>query len=430
MAQTNETADVIKELKNKPQVPIKGNTSDFLKKFSKQQADDGKPSGTNVGDPNIGISKFNEDEEYPEEQNSITQADIVSDRKETKKKGFVERQIEENRKLKEELEKYKKDEIPKFETKIQELERLVSESKSTAESNHYQEQLNKANQEKLEVEQQLSEQIKELRSKLDFHDITSNPEFKKNYIDPIKNTYDTARQLLGNDSTLLSTFARAVNANTSMFSAASEEDRRAAEYDRDQAFEEITNSLSQFKQYQFAEQVNSFIKATQNHHTALVNFEDTKQNIIQTSKQKEIDGRNRYLNQWKESYKSAQQEIDNATSIPDSVADYMKEKGISYDISRDEAIALAATQQTNEQASVEEMNRLINQGRAYQKLQAQVKAYQQMVKEKDEYIAQLKGSARITSSPNASDSQKPRMSITEGLAAKIARFSPQNRATA
>jgi hypothetical protein len=425
MADTDNTAEVIAELKSKPQVPIKGNTSDFLKKFSKQQADDGKPSATNVGDPNLGIPKYNE-EEPPEEPTGVTEAEITSERT-GKEKGFVKRQIEENRKLKEELEKYKKEEVPKFETKIQELERLVSESKSTAETNHYQEQLNKANQEKLEVEQQLSEQIKELRNKLDFHDITSNPDFKKNYLDPIKNTYDTARQLLANDPTLLSTFSRAVNANASIFNASSEEDRRAAEADRDQAFEEITNSLSQFKQYQFAEQVNSFIKATQNHHSALVNFEETKQDILQTAKQREQEGRNKYLNQWREGYKTTQQEIDNATAIPDSLAEYMKEKGIKYDLSRDEAIALAATQQSNEQASVEDMNRLINQGRAYQKLQAQLKALHEMVKEKDEYISQLKGSSRITSSPSASDSQKPRMSLSEGLAAKIARFSPQAR---
>ena len=428
MADPNDTAEVIKELKAKPQVPIKGNTSDFLKKFSQQQTDEGKPSATNVGDPNLGIKKFNE-EEPPEEHTGVTEAEITSDRT-GKKKGFVERQIEENRKLKEELEKYKKDEIPKFETKIQELERMVTESTSTKEANHYQEQLNKANQEKLDVEQQLSEQIKELRGKLDFHDITSNPDFKKTYLDPIKNTYDTARQLLSNDPTLLSTFSRAVNANASIFNASSEEDRRAAEADRDQAFEEITNSLSQFKQYQFAEQVNSFIKATQGHHAALVNFEETKQNIIQTAKQKEQEGRNKYLNQWREGYKNTQQEIDRATEIPDVVADYMKEKGIKFDISRDEAIALAATQQTNEQASVEDMNRLIHQGRAYQKIQAQLKAYQEMVKEKDEYIAQLKGSSRISSSPSASDSQKPRMSIAEGLASKLARFSPQGRVNA
>jgi hypothetical protein len=119
MADTDNTAEVIAELKSKPQVPIKGNTSDFLKKFSKQQADDGKPSATNVGDPNLGIPKYNE-EEPPEEPTGVTEAEITSERT-GKKKGFVERQIEENRKLKEELEKYKKEEVPKFETKIQEL---------------------------------------------------------------------------------------------------------------------------------------------------------------------------------------------------------------------------------------------------------------------------------------------------------------------
>lgn len=421
------TAEVIKELQNKQQVPIKGNTSDFLKKFSKQQADDGKPSSTNMGDPNLG--RKHHEEEPTEEPTGITESEITSERS-GKKKGFVERQIEENRKLKEELEKYKKDEIPKFETKIQELERMVSESTSTKESNHYQDQLNKAHQEKIDVEEQLSEQIKDLRSKLDFHDITSNPDFKKTYMDPIRNTYEGARNLLSNDPTLLSAFSRAVNANASIFNASSEDDRRAAETDRDQAFEEITNSLSQFKQYQFAEQVNSFIKATQSHHSAIINFENTKQNIIQTTKQKEQDGRNKYLSQWRDSYKSTQQEIDNETEVPDTVAEYMKEKGIKYDLSRDESIALAATQQSNESASVEDMNRLIHQGRSYQKIQAQLKAYQEMVKEKDEYIAKLKGSSRMTSNPSAMDSQKSRLSITEGLAAKIARFSPQNRVTA
>lgn len=425
MADTNDTAEIIKELQAKPQVPIKGNTSDFLKKFSQQQSDEGKPSATNVGDPNLGIQKFNE-EPPPEEPTGVTEAEITSERT-GKKKGFVERQIEENRKLKEELEKYKKDEIPKFESKIQELERLVSESKSTAETNHYQEQLNKANQEKLEVEQQLSEQIKELRSKLDFHDITSNPDFKKTYLDPIKNTYDTARQFVEHDENILREFENAVAANTAIFRATTEAELASAKQARKKALEEIQPYLTDFEKYQFIEQWNKFVSHTQNHHSALVKFEETKQNIIQTAKQKEQEGRNKYLNQWRESYKNTQQEIDRATEIPDTLADYMKEKGIKYDISRDEAIALAATQQTNEQASVEDMNRLIHQGRAYQKIQAQLKALQEMVKEKDEYISQLKGSSRITSSPSASDSQKPRMSITEGLAAKLAKHSPQAR---
>ncbi|MCJ7561301.1 hypothetical protein MUO79_11920 [Candidatus Bathyarchaeota archaeon] len=371
MADTNDTAEVIKELQGKPQVPIKGNTSDFLKKFSQQQSDEGKPSATNMGDPMLGFRKNNEEEP---EHTGITESEITSDRS-GKKKGFVERQIEENRKLKEELEKYKRDEVPKFETKIQELEQLITEAKSTKETNHYQQQLNKANEEKLDVEHALSKQIQELRGKLDFHDIASNPDFQKNYIEPLKSTYESARQLLGNDPTLVSTFSRAVNANAAIYNSQTEADRQAAESDRDQAFDEITNSLSQFKQYQFAEQVNNFIKAAKNHNAALANFEETKKTIIETSKQREQEGRNKFLNTWRDSYKTTQQEIDGATSESDEVSEYMKEKGIKYDLSRDEAIALSATQQSNEEASVEDMNRLIHQGRNYQKLQAQIKAY-------------------------------------------------------
>ena len=182
--------EIIDDLKSKPQVPIKGNTLDFIKKFSKQQADEGMPSGTNVGDPTLGMKR--------EEEHSAEEV-IGNDKKEGepkppvdgKKKGFVEKQIEENRKLKEELEKYKKDEIPKYESKIAELEELVKNSSSTSEANHYQKQLNEANMAKTKLEEELTSEITSLRRKLDFHDLSSNPDFQNQYIRPIQDSYNT-----------------------------------------------------------------------------------------------------------------------------------------------------------------------------------------------------------------------------------------------
>jgi UDP-glucose 4-epimerase len=46
---------------------------------------------------------------------------------EKKKPGFVQKQIEENKRLKEELEKYKNEEVPKYTSKIEELENLGKE---------------------------------------------------------------------------------------------------------------------------------------------------------------------------------------------------------------------------------------------------------------------------------------------------------------
>ena len=126
------------------------------------------------------------------------------------------------------------------------------------------------------------------------------------------------------------------------------------------------------------------------------------------------------MNQWRDSYKQQAEEVEQESSISDDIATYMKEKGIKFDTSKDDAIALIATQQSSDHASVDEMNRLINQGRAYKKLHAQVKALQEMVKEKDDYIGKLKGASRVDSNPRASESQQRRMNVTEGLAAKLA----------
>lgn len=420
------TAEIIKDLTSKPEVPIKGNTKDFLAKFSKQQADEGKPSGTNVGDPMIGMRQ-SEEEPIEDESEVIVNDNEPKKDLNIKKSGFVQKQIEENRRLKEELEKFKKDEVPKYTQKIAELEALVQNSSTTAEANHYQAQLNKANEEKAELEANLSKEIADLRGKLDFHDLASNPDFQKQYFEPIKQSYNSAREIVGNDSTLQSLFQRAIAANGAIYHHTNEDDRAASIRERDEAFEEITNSLGTFKQVRFADYIKDYLDATERHADALINYQQTKTEIQNAAKRKEQEARNKFINTWHDSYKQQAAEIEQESSISDDIAAYMKEKGIKYDTSKDDAIALIATQQSSEEASVDDMNRLINQGRAYKKLQAQVKALQEMVKEKDDYIGKLKGASRVDSTPRVSESQQRRMNVTEGLAAKLARFSPSGR---
>jgi hypothetical protein len=420
------TAEIIKDLTSKPEVPIKGNTKDFLAKFSKQQSDDGKPSGTNVGDPMIGMRQ-SEEEPIEDESEVIVNDNEPKKDLNIKKTGFVQKQIEENRRLKEELEKFKKDEVPKYTQKIAELEALVQNSSTTSEANHYQAQLNKANEEKAELESNLSKEIQDLRGKLDFHDLASNPDFQKQYFEPIKQSYNSAREIIGSDSTLQSLFQRAIAANGAVYHHTNEDDRAASLRERDEAFDEITNSLGTFKQVRFADYIKDYLDSTQRHADALINYQQTKTEIQNAAKRKESEARNKFINTWHDSYKQQAQEVEQESSISDDIAAYMKEKGIKYDTSKDDAIALIATQQSSDEASVDEMNRLINQGRAYKKLHAQVKALQEMVKEKDEYIGKLKGASRVDSTPRASESQQRRMNVTEGLAAKLARFSPSGR---
>jgi hypothetical protein len=422
------TAEIIKDLTSKPEVPIKGNTKDFLAKFSKQQADDGKPSGTNVGDPMIGMRQ-SEEEPIEDESEVIVNDNEPKKDLNIKKSGFVQKQIEENRRLKEELEKFKKDEVPKYTQKIAELEALVQNSSTTTEANHYQAQLNKANEEKAELESNLSKEIQELRSKLDFHDLANNPDFQRTYVEPMKEHFLDAKAIIDNEgsSEISGLFNRAVMANQAVISAESDEQRKSAIQERREVLREITSQLDDYDKAKFIEAVKNFEKATERHSLALTDYAKTKEEITRAAKQKEQEGRSKFLNQWRDSYKQQAEEVEQESSISDDIATYMKEKGIKFDTSKDDAIALIATQQSSDHASVDEMNRLINQGRAYKKLHAQVKALQEMVKEKDDYIGKLKGASRVDSTPRVSESQQRRMNVTEGLAAKLARFSPSGR---
>lgn len=422
----NETQEIINDLKAKANIPIKGNTADFLAKFTKKQTDSGIPSAENVGDPMLG-------REPAEEVSNDTDEDvIVNDNEEKKpliqpekkKPGFVQKQIEENKRLKEELEKFKTDEIPKYTQKISELEELVKNSQTTAEANHYQEQLNKANEAKVELESQLSKEIAELKSKVEFYDITASEDFQRTYVAPIQESYNEAKKILGNDPQLQSLFNRALAANTAGYQHQNEEDRVRSFQERDEALDELTNQLNTFKQVRFADQLNNYLKAIDNHANALYNYQATKQEISRKAKEKELKTRTDFLNTWRNSYKEQAQAVESEIQISDDIAEYMKEKGIKFDTSRDDAVALAATQQSDEVASVDEMNRLINQGRNYKKLQALIKAQAEMLKEKDDYINKLKGASKTSSAPAVSES-KPRVSIPEGLAAKLAKFGPR-----
>lgn len=416
---TNETAEIIKDLQSKPQVPIKGNTADFLKKFARN------PDGSSV-EPSEEVS-FDTEDSAEEIIGSDNEEKKPLIQPEKKKPGFVQKQIEENKRLKEELEKFKSEEIPKYTSKITELEELVKNSQSTAEANHYQEQLNRANEEKAELEANLTKEIQELRSKVEFNDITQSSDFQEKYVIPIQNSYLEAKELIGDDPQLLAIFNRGTAANAAIYAAQTEEARREAIRERKEAFQELTNSLDTYNQVRFVDAIKDFEKATQYHANAVAEWQTTKNELTRKAKEREVATRSQFINTWRDSYKRQAQEVDSEVAIPEAIESFMKDKGITYDTSRDEAIALAATQQSDEPASVDDMNRLIHQGRAYKKMQAMLKAQAEMLKEKDDYINKLKGASRLEGSSKATDSQPRRVSVSEGLAAKLARFTPQGR---
>lgn len=424
---SNETQEIINDLKAKASIPIKGNTADFLAKFTQKQTDEGKPSADNINDPMLGRQQ--------EEVSNDTEEEIIGNDNEEKKPlisiekkkpGFVQKQIEENKRLKEELEKFKTDEVPKYTQKIAELEELVKNSQTTAEANHYQEQLNKANEAKVELESQLTKEIANLKSQLEYYDITQSADYKERYVVPVESAYNEAHEIVSMDPESLRLFNEATTAHLAAYKSATPEERNALIQKKRELLKEINKTFYEdtYSQVRLSEAFRKWEKAIDGHMEAVNNWQQTKQEISRQAKEKELKTRTEFLNTWRNSYKEQAQAVESEIQIGEDIAEYMKEKGIKFDTSRDDAIALAATQQSDEVASVDEMNRLINQGRSYKKLQALIKAQAEMLKEKDDYINKLKGASKTTSAP-ATTETKQRVSIPEGLAAKLAKFGPR-----
>ena len=261
---------------------------------------------------------------------------------------------------------------------------------------------------------------------MEYYDITQSADYKERFVAPVESAYAEAHEIVSADPESLRLFNEATTTHLAAYKAANPEERTALMQRKRELLKEINKTFYEdtYSQVRLNEAFRKWEKSLDGHMNALNNWQQTKQDISRQVKEKELKNRTDFLNTWRNSYKEQAQAVENETQITDDIADFMKEKGIKFDTSRDDAIALAATQQSDEVASVDEMNRLINQGRSYKKLQALVKAQSEMLKEKTDYINKLKGASKPSSAP-ATTENKQRVSIPEGLAAKLARFGPR-----
>ncbi len=79
-----------------------------------------------------------------------------------------------------------------------------------------------------------------------------------------------------------------VAANAAVYNHNNEEDRATSLRERDEAFDEITNSLGTFKQVRFADYIKDYLDATQRHADALINYQQTKTEIQNAAKRNNV----------------------------------------------------------------------------------------------------------------------------------------------
>lgn len=379
--------------------PVKGTTEEFLKKFAVGQRE-------NLENTNQKIDALPKAEPNQEEieQKQVDDARI-EERTNQRKLGFVKSKIEEARTLKAErdnLAKAKSD----ADAEIESLKKQIAEAKTVSEDKELREQLNRATEERTNLEIENKKVIDSLQARLDFQDIQQNPVFIKDFVAPIRTAHESIVKAIGRDRQAMEAFSRVKNANDGLYRAKNDAEREAAEQQLDSAREEFIACLPEYRKYMVDAKVEDLIGATQNYNKALVNWASEKTRIVKQTEQEQQRARENFLSTWKESYKKQGEAIESEISIDPEVEEYMKTNKIDFDLSKDERVALIATQQAEGDATPDDTNRLIQQGRVYNKSLAIIKALKGMLKEKDDYISQLKGSTGREDSPRKKVTQE------------------------
>lgn len=389
------------------QKPVKGNTQDFIKGFQERQK-----AGFQEKPPGEEDGKKGQQQEENVEVELEKEGEQPKLKDTPKKGGFVKGLIDEKKTFEEKYNTTHK-ELESANQTIAELKKQLEAATGSDEAKQLRDQLNEETRKRTEIEDGYKKTVDGLQSKINFRDIQEDPRFVRDYVKPIADAHSEIVDAIKSDRESMLAFDRIKVANDRIYTSKTQEDREKAIRERDGIREELMAGLQPWQQAEVSSPLKAMFRATDNYHKALGNWVETRKRIIKESEEENLKARNDFLGKWHSSYKAQGSVIEEKTAIPENVQKFMETNNITFDLSKDERIALLSTQQGEGEASIDDTNRLIHQGRVYGKLMAQIEALTKMVQESEEYINKLKGSSGSEHSHarrDASDSRK-----TEGV---------------
>lgn len=232
---------------------------------------------------------------------------------------------------------------------------------------------------------------KKLLSRLTYHDLQEDPEFQKQFIQPVVSAYQEAVEIVSGDEKQMQLINRAMMANSSALRATTKEEKMAAEKERDTILSGIVDDLGNFSGNRFAKAMTEYISNTQKHARALQEHEKTNQELKQQFQERQEQEYANRISAWDKTYQTTEHAYaDDETLSPDELK-IAKEIGIDPDEDLKEAKSIAKGT-LNGKANMVAAVDLLHRGRVYPALKARIAVKNQIIKEKDELIAKLRGS--------------------------------------
>jgi hypothetical protein len=406
----------------KPTVAVKGTPADLIAKFAPKGVED------QVKQNEEGQQRIDERKAQMEE---IDRAETKLLQDEGRKKGgFMKLKLTEldemKRKLQEaeeKLAKYQEQNVDELNKKIADLESQLASADTKKEAMELANKLARIEKERDELVNQYAEETKKLRDRLDFYELESNPEFQRRYVAPMTALYKEALDIVETDAQLKRAFQKALTANESFLRTMGTPDSAEFARDRDSIISEIIEGLAPFHQQRFAGIMNEFIRASKNHAQALIDHQQTSQEIFKDINQQKQTEAQKAIRAWTESLNRTRKAIEPELQIDKETETIIKKAGIEVNTERDEAIARAIVTDSSPYKA-DDITRVINQGALFPKAQAIIKAQQVQISELRSLVEKLQGSSPTNRSSGINQHNENRGNNLESF---VSRFSPASR---
>lgn len=302
------------------------------------------------------------------------------------------RQAEQEREeLRGKLEAFEKTEKPALEKKVSELEAKISEGGHTVEElGVLKDKLDIAEKKLVEREDSLVNENKTLRSQLAFHDIQADPDFRKEFVQPMVNAYSEAVESFQSDEAKVNLLRKALLANSASLSASKPEERMAQEKERNAVLSQLSDSLDEFSRGQFTQAMNAYIRATKAHAKALGEHENTRLEISKKRESEQSRRRTEIFSNWTKHNDTIAPNYDAEIKLEGELAEAVKE--LKLDPTKDvESAGNLVRKIITGQGSMEDSVEILNRGRIYPALVAKTKAQEHIIKGLRDTIKKLRG---------------------------------------
>ena len=260
-----------------------------------------------------------------------------------------------------------------------------------------------------------------LRQKASIFDMTEDPMFVQNYVEPLQRRSQEIMELIGDDTLKMDMMTQVASLNQGALNAKTPEDKRRFTKQRQEVIFRMSEEMPDYEREDFKTKITDLIRASEKHHDAMVNHQQTASQFKVRDQQIAAEARRQTEATWGGAFESVNAPIEEESKISEDLMQVLTTNSIAYDTSIDERIAKSTLSDGGSEFQPTDIARVLKQGAVYNRNKAMIAGLRKIMEEQSATIAELRGTStsggrQTSGSDTAKDAKQDRNAFFEKFA--------------